>query len=129
MADRHVHASREGPPSPYQAYSPGQYRNDGYAYPSHAALEMASPLGYGPPNGGHTEGRTRKRRGNLPKSVTDLLKTWFRNHQSHPYPSEEEKQILMCQTGLTITQVRLGPPTSVLLREAALTGRNVGRPS
>lgn len=105
MADRHAHASREGPPSPYQAYSPGQYRNDGYPYGSHAGLEMASPLGYGPSNGAHAEGRTRKRRGNLPKPVTDLLKAWFRTHQSHPYPSEEEKQLLMCQTGLTITQL------------------------
>ncbi|KZF21700.1 Homeodomain-like protein, partial [Xylona heveae TC161] len=45
------------------------------------------------------------RRGNLPKQVTDLLRSWFHEHLSHPYPSEEEKQELMQRTGLTMSQV------------------------
>lgn len=105
MRDDHRHPSREGPQSPYPPYSPGQYRGEAYHYSGHGSLEMSSPLGYAPSNSTHSEPRTRKRRGNLPKPVTDLLKAWFRAHQSHPYPSEEEKQLLMCQTGLTITQV------------------------
>lgn len=105
VRDDHRHASREGPHSPYQPYSPGQYRNDPYGYPAHNGIDMASPLGYASASSGHTETKPRKRRGNLPKPVTDLLKQWFRTHQSHPYPSEEEKQILMQHTGLTITQV------------------------
>ncbi len=99
--------SREGPTSPYSAYGPGPYRNDIYPYSGSSDYADSHPsLCYGSSNGSQLDARPRKRRGNLPKPVTDLLKSWFRAHQSHPYPSEEEKQVLMCQTGLTITQVR-----------------------
>jgi hypothetical protein len=50
--------------------------------------------------------RTRRRRGNLPKPVTDILRAWFHEHLDHPYPSEEDKQMFMTRTGLTISQVR-----------------------
>jgi len=46
-----------------------------------------------------------RRRGNLPKHVTDVLRMWFQDHVAHPYPTEEEKQFLMQQTGLTISQI------------------------
>ena len=52
------------------------------------------------------DGKQKRRRGNLPKTVTDTLRVWFTEHIAHPYPTEEEKQILMSQTGLTISQVR-----------------------
>lgn len=48
----------------------------------------------------------RRRRGNLPKPVTDILRAWFHEHLDHPYPSEEDKQIFLVRTGLTIQQVR-----------------------
>ena len=51
------------------------------------------------------DGKQKRRRGNLPKAVTDTLRVWFTEHIAHPYPTEEEKQILMSQTGLTISQV------------------------
>lgn len=51
------------------------------------------------------DSRSRKRRGNLPKHVTDVLRAWFHAHLDHPYPSEEDKQMLIGQTGLTINQV------------------------
>ncbi|KAI5781197.1 homeobox KN domain-containing protein [Geopyxis carbonaria] len=47
----------------------------------------------------------KRRRGNLPKHVTDLLRTWLHEHINHPYPTEDEKQMLMAQTGLTIHQI------------------------
>ena len=31
-----------------------------------------------------------RRRGNLPKEATDLLKQWLWDHSKHPYPTEEE---------------------------------------
>ncbi|KAF7953924.1 uncharacterized protein EAE97_001322 [Botrytis byssoidea] len=34
-----------------------------------------------------------KRRGNLPKPITDILSIWLINHLEHPYPDEEEKQL------------------------------------
>ena len=49
--------------------------------------------------------KSKKRRGNLPKPVTDILRAWFHEHLDHPYPSEDDKQILIARTGLTISQV------------------------
>jgi len=47
----------------------------------------------------------KKRRGNLPKAATNLLKKWLFDHLFHPYPSEEEKSALAMQTGLTLNQI------------------------
>ncbi|KAI1180152.1 hypothetical protein F4777DRAFT_363588 [Nemania sp. FL0916] len=51
------------------------------------------------------DGRPRRRRGNLPKETTDKLRSWFVGHLSHPYPTEDEKQELMRQTGLQMNQI------------------------
>lgn len=56
----------------------------------------------------------RKRRGNLPKEATGILKDWFNNHRESPYPSEEEKQTLCERTGLTLNQVSLTRAASTL---------------
>lgn len=52
---------------------------------------------------GYAEGKQRKRRGNLPKETTDKLRAWFMGHLNHPYPTEDEKQELMRQTGLQMS--------------------------
>ncbi|KAH8805713.1 hypothetical protein F5884DRAFT_456452 [Xylogone sp. PMI_703] len=49
--------------------------------------------------------KQRKRRGNLPKKTTDLLRTWFKLHLQHPYPTEDEKQELMRQTDLQMSML------------------------
>lgn len=59
------------------------------------------------------DSRNKRRRGNLPKPVTDILRTWFHDHLDHPYPSEEDKQIFIARTGLTISQVRRPEDTSL----------------
>jgi len=51
------------------------------------------------------ESRNKRRRGNLPKPVTDILKQWFHEHLDHPYPSEDDKQMFIARTGLSISQV------------------------
>jgi hypothetical protein len=51
------------------------------------------------------DSRNKRRRRNLPKPVTDILKRWFHEHLDHPYPSEEDKQMFIARTGLTISQV------------------------
>lgn len=51
----------------------------------------------------HANGR--RRRGNLPKQITDVLRIWLQDHLDHPYPSDEQKQIFIQRTGLTISQV------------------------
>jgi len=47
----------------------------------------------------------KKRRGNLPKAATGVLKKWLFDHLFHPYPTEEEKSVLGQQTGLTMNQI------------------------
>ncbi|CDH57597.1 hypothetical protein RO3G_08713 [Lichtheimia corymbifera JMRC:FSU:9682] len=48
---------------------------------------------------------SKRRRGNLPKQVTEYLKAWLVDHKQHPYPSEKEKLHLAQQTGLTVNQI------------------------
>ncbi|CAO3607629.1 unnamed protein product [Cunninghamella blakesleeana] len=53
-----------------------------------------------------SNGKTNKRRrGNLPKAVTLILKEWLSEHKKHPYPTEEEKDALAKRTGLTLNQI------------------------
>jgi len=47
----------------------------------------------------------KKRRGNLPKRATNLLKKWLFEHLLHPYPTEEQKRTLAGQTGLSVNQI------------------------
>ena len=48
---------------------------------------------------------TRKRRQNFPKEVTEVLKKWVEDHRYDCYPTEEEKDDLALETGLTLLQV------------------------
>lgn len=49
--------------------------------------------------------RAPRKRGKLPKHVTDYLKEWLHRHAEHPYPSEDEKKQLCHTTGLSMSQV------------------------
>ena len=87
-------------PGPYGAYANSEY-------PSHM-------LGSPPyPSYGGLGDTTRKRRGNLPKHVTDILKAWFQEHLDHPYPTEEDKRFLHNRTMLSIQQVSIACPKSL----------------
>ncbi|PFH55606.1 hypothetical protein XA68_17953 [Ophiocordyceps unilateralis] len=102
------------------------YRGHDYGYPYHhhpsrhqaasARPHERPPLtaggGYHPqypdmgrPGDAGGDAKQRKRRGNLPKETTDKLRAWFVAHLHHPYPTEEEKQDLMRQTGLQMNQI------------------------
>lgn len=48
---------------------------------------------------------TKKRRGNLPRQVTEVLRVWLNSNLQHPYPTDEEKAQLMKETGLTLNQI------------------------
>ncbi|KAJ9494870.1 homeodomain superfamily protein [Exophiala xenobiotica] len=52
-----------------------------------------------------SHGNGRRRRGNLPKPITDILRLWLQEHLDHPYPSDEQKQVFIQRTGLTISQI------------------------
>ncbi|CAO3594163.1 unnamed protein product [Absidia cylindrospora] len=47
----------------------------------------------------------KRRRGNLPKPVTAILKKWLLEHCRNPYPTEEEKLQLKNDTHLTLNQI------------------------
>jgi hypothetical protein len=119
-------------PGAYRSTSPTSYSQAQYysqagaysqqpgphgAYAARQPVAGVDPRASYPPAGGppgevgmdsYEQGRPgKRRRGNLPKQVTDLLRSWLNDHLHHPYPTEDEKQMLMQQTGLTIHQVCL----------------------
>ncbi|KAL8294300.1 hypothetical protein RB597_007974 [Gaeumannomyces tritici] len=83
------------PPMDRMPFSPS-------AYGSYHDYMRISELGGMGLNG---DNKQRKRRGNLPKETTDKLRAWFLAHLQHPYPTEDEKQELMRQTGLQMNQI------------------------
>lgn len=46
-----------------------------------------------------------KKRTNLSKTAKEVLQQWFEDHLHHPYPTEDEKDMLGMQGGITIEQV------------------------
>ena len=103
------------------SYGYQQPRGQSYSGPSSLALDRApSSAGShhaGYPGGSYPYGmeindrsdvKQRRRRGNLPKETTDKLRAWFVAHLQHPYPTEDEKQDLMRQTGLQMSEFWIG---------------------
>ncbi|KAK4544666.1 hypothetical protein LTR36_003915 [Oleoguttula mirabilis] len=52
----------------------------------------------------YQHGKARKR-SNLPKQSTEIMKTWFDQNITNPYPSEEQKALFSNATGISMTQV------------------------
>lgn len=71
------------PAQPYQSNVPA------YFMPSHYEYQ---------------HGKARKR-SNLPKQSTEIMKTWFDQNIANPYPSEEQKAVFSNATGISMTQV------------------------
>ncbi|OQV02658.1 Homeobox KN domain-containing protein [Cladophialophora immunda] len=100
------------PPMEYSRYPPSvfEYRG-GVTYPSpYAGDYLPSPTGSHHPVSPTVSNEGcglpgRRRRGNLPKPITDYLRQWFLAHLEHPYPTEEDKQQFAQTTGLTIAQI------------------------
>jgi hypothetical protein len=92
-------------PAPIEQRQP-QYHQPGPSNPPYPVqFEGQGGADYGDP-------KQKRRRGNLPKHVTDILRQWFREHAGHPYPTEEEKNQLMAQTDLSMSQVGFGTDLS-----------------
>ncbi|KAI9368801.1 homeobox KN domain-containing protein [Aspergillus egyptiacus] len=99
----------------YRMNAPPMHSQLGYSYPPMAYQsdsEQVPPqvLSHAPQSnfgilGDPIDSKNKRRRGNLPKPVTDILRAWFHEHLDHPYPSEEDKQMFMTRTGLTISQI------------------------
>ena len=98
---RYISSSYDGPrQSPYSGAP--LYRSE-TEYPSPMHNPPSSSFGV---LGEPMDSRGKRRRGNLPKPVTDILRAWFHEHLDHPYPSEEDKQMFITRTGLSMSQVR-----------------------
>lgn len=48
----------------------------------------------------------RRKRRNFSKQATEVLNEYFYSHLSNPYPSEEAKEELAKQCGITVSQVK-----------------------
>lgn len=110
---RHPHDSRM-PYHPAAGYGgAGEYMHDPRDMHPHGMPRMAGrpgsvmpiPAAHVPPGPSAGIAPPPRRRGKLPKPVTDLLKGWLLEHASHPYPTEDEKRSLCSMTGLTLSQV------------------------
>jgi hypothetical protein len=95
-----------------------------YAHP-HQGYEQHR--GYGEVRFHHSHvpdhGLGRKRRGNLPREATLILKEWFMKNRSAPYPTEEQKIDFVRRTELSMSQVRchfLHPVVDLLATSATL---------
>jgi len=54
---------------------------------------------------GHMMGGGTKKRQNFPREVTQVLMDWLITHFDHPYPSEQEKEMLGQKLGLKVSQI------------------------
>ncbi|KAL8817382.1 MAG: hypothetical protein Q9191_008155, partial [Dirinaria sp. TL-2023a] len=86
-------------PGPYIAYSgpPSEIQ----PFPSKNGQQNYA-LGFQNVDAG--EPSSKKRRGNLPRWKTDLMKRWYEAHIKNPYPNDQEKRELMAATDLTLEQ-------------------------
>ena len=64
----------------------------------HCSSVKGQQQGQGKP----TEGR---KHASLPKEAVNIMLNWLREHQDKPYPNDDEKGMLIKQTGLSITQI------------------------
>ncbi|KAF7196347.1 Homeobox protein TGIF1 [Pseudocercospora fuligena] len=72
-------------------------------YPQHS-YQSHAPAFFMPSHYEYQHGKARKR-SNLPKQSTEIMKQWFDQNISNPYPSEEQKAIFSNATGISMTQV------------------------
>lgn len=88
------------PLTPPPPHTDSRYHYNGYApHPHNSHVSMERPVEFQNVEAG--EKSKSKRRGNLPKQTTDILRAWLHEHLDHAYPNEEEKQQLIRETGLS----------------------------
>lgn len=96
--------SRSLPPQP--PHMDHHYSYSGYApHPHDPHGNMGRPVEFQNVEVGDKS--NKKRRGNLPKHTTDVLRSWLHDHLDHAYPNEEQKQHLIRETGLSKFSFRI----------------------
>ncbi|KAH9862460.1 hypothetical protein IAQ61_009877, partial [Plenodomus lingam] len=83
--------------------------NDAHQYGGLTGRKQLRSLGHVGPIEDENEGEQGSKKGaaatRFPRAATKILKDWMIAHIDHPYPTEEEKEALMQQTGLSLGQV------------------------
>ncbi|KAK3676982.1 homeodomain super [Recurvomyces mirabilis] len=87
----------------YQPHLEGLGYRAAHQY-QHSPYEVARSSFFMPSQYDHQQGKARKR-SNLPKQSTEIMKTWFDQNITNPYPSEEQKALFSRATGISMTQV------------------------
>ena len=62
--------------------------------------------------------QNKKRRGDLQKWQTDVMKQWYEDHIRNPYPTKFEKQEMARKSELTLGQVKHAAPTPFFIPSA-----------
>lgn len=73
--------------------------------PTSTAVNTLSSVSSGFDSDDDDTGKKKSKRGVLPKSATQIMKSWLFQHIVHPYPTEDEKRQIAAQTNLTLLQV------------------------
>jgi hypothetical protein len=106
---RHSYYQEHAPAAhayPYDRPQDSYYSRPVYPGPSHSGYEAGyNEVRFHNHVGIDHNAFNRKRRGNLPKEATNILKTWFHENRATPYPSEDQKVELSGLTGLSMNQV------------------------
>ncbi|KAG2207970.1 hypothetical protein INT47_010954 [Mucor saturninus] len=92
---------------PYGNQGPqAAYDDSGRFRGKHGEVKKAATNSHGNSNNNSNNSSSNKRRrGNLPKAVTAILRDWLSRHKKHPYPTEEEKASLAAETNLNLNQI------------------------
>ncbi|KAL2015427.1 hypothetical protein VTK56DRAFT_5505 [Thermocarpiscus australiensis] len=76
---------------------------------THQSSATANPTGSasasGPESASASAGPRAKVGARFSRESVKILKNWLSTHSKHPYPNEEEKEMLQKQTGLSKTQI------------------------
>lgn len=106
----HQHVASYPTPTTASTMSNSGYSSSGY-YQQQQRAPIPAPAPAPPPpvvtpaTLAAAVGTQQRRRGKLPKPVTEFLKKWLLAHTDHPYPTEDEKKWLCSETGLSMSQV------------------------
>lgn len=107
----HQHPPNQHPPNQHVAnqppgnHSPRNEHNGNLSYNSQDNSNHPEFYIIDSTTGRHLVAEAPRRRGNLPKDVTNILRSWLSSHLGNPYPTEEDKHRLVDQTGLSLIQV------------------------
>jgi hypothetical protein len=109
-----MHAVPPPPPPPQKLAATSSPLRSSSASTSSALLarldiDASAGMLSAPPAGTRKPPRPAPSKGKqMPAEVSRVLLGWLVAHASHPYPSPEEKRLLMMATGLDAVQLRCG---------------------